>query len=316
MMEERIGKPCLGVVPYLENLSLDEEDSLGLPDSQSGDIQWSVSDNDRPLRIAVIAFPSLSNFTDFDALRSEPSVAVRFCRKARELRSADVVILPGSKQTSDDLLWMRREGLDVAVVEHARTGLIAGICGGMQMLGRRISDPDEIEGTEATEGLALLPIETTMRPSKITITGTGKLIARLLFAQPVNDVPLRGYEIHIGETSYLDHARPFAELTRKSKAHTENVLDGCVSLNSQVFGTYLHGLFDGDDFRRTFIAAARAFYNLAPAAELGNWEAKRQQSLDRLASAVRQALDIPKIFEWVGLQHQANPACGTGEAAL
>ena len=128
---------------------------------------------DRPLRVAVIAFPSLSNFTDFDALRSEPSVAVRFCRNPEQLRGADVVILPGSKQTVDDLLWMRTEGLDKAVIEHARTGLITGICGGMQMLGEMILDPEGIERPESIQGLCLLPINTTMRTAKITVTGTG-----------------------------------------------------------------------------------------------------------------------------------------------
>src|SRR3984885_13450493 len=149
-MEDRIEKPCLGVVPYLENLWLDEEDSLGLPAHDSlHEARWSFASAGasagRPLRVAVIAFPSLSNFTDFDALRSEPSVAVRFCRKPQQLHGADVVILPGSKQTVDDLLGMRTEGVDEAGIEQEKktkkTGLITGICGGMQMLGQIILDP-------------------------------------------------------------------------------------------------------------------------------------------------------------------------------
>jgi adenosylcobyric acid synthase len=253
-MEDRIEKPCLGVVPFLNRLSLDEEDSLGLPASDSlQDARWSIATSDRPLRVAVIAFPSLSNFTDFDALRLEPSVAVRFCRNQMQLRDADVMILPGSKQTVDDLLWMRTEGLDSTVIEHARIGLVAGICGGMQMLGQLIADPDEIESAGSIRGLSLLPINTTMRSSKITVAGTGQLIAGSLFCEPVGKISLHGYEIHVGETSYLGEAQPFAELVRKSVDHVETVADGCINSDSRIFGTYLHGVFDGDFFRHAFI---------------------------------------------------------------
>jgi adenosylcobyric acid synthase len=319
-MEDRIERPCLGVVPYLEHLSLDEEDSLGLPALDSLDkAQWSIASGGRPLRVAVIAFPSLSNFTDFDALRSEPSVAVRFCGKPEQLRGADIVILPGSKQTADDLLWMRAQGLDSAVVEHAKTGktgLITGICGGMQMLGEQILDPEGIEGSESIRGLRLLPIKTTMTPSKITLTGTGKLVAKALFGQPVGNISLHGYEIHVGETSYIGQAQPFAQLVRQTRVPQESVADGCISPDSRIFGTYLHGLFDGDAFRHAYIKAARAFCHLAPGAELDNWGSKRQESLDRLARVVSQSLDMPKIFEWVGLRYHTPPARETNEAAL
>jgi adenosylcobyric acid synthase len=304
-MEDRIGKPCLGVVPYLENLSLDEEDSLGLstPELPHG-AHWSIGGVDRPLRVAVIAFPSLSNFTDFDALRSEQSITLRFCRKPEQLRGADVVILPGSKQTVDDLFWMRAEGLDKAVIEHSKTRLITGICGGMQMLGQTILDPEEIEGPNSTQGLGLLPINTTMRPSKITMTGRGLLVTKSLFGQPVEDVCLHGYEIHVGETSYVGTAQPFAQLVRKTRNSKNSVADGCVNSDSRIVGTYLHGLFDGDDFRGAFIRAARKYCRLAPPAELNDWESKRQKSLDLLASTVSESLDLPRIFEWVGLSYQ------------
>jgi adenosylcobyric acid synthase len=315
-MENLLKKPCLGVVPYLEHLSLDEEDSLGLPGSDSLEgAQWFSPSLERRLRIAVIAFPSLSNFTDFDALRSESSVVVRFCRKQEQLRGADVIILPGSKQTVDDLLWMRTEGLDKAVIEHAKAGLITGICGGMQMLGQHIVDSEGIESSGSVSGLCLLPIKTTMRPSKITIAATGRLITGSLFCQPVGDVTLHGYEIHVGEASYLGQAQPFARLIRKSVAHTETVTDGCISPDSRVFGSYLHGLFDGDAFRHAFIKAARTFCHLAPAAELNPWGSKRQESLDRLATVVSQSLDMPKLFEWVSLRYQTKPAMESGEAA-
>jgi adenosylcobyric acid synthase len=311
MMEDRLRKPCLGAIPYIDRLTLEEEDSLGLADVDARSaVAWLNFDPNRPLRIAVIAFPSFSNFTDFDALRSEPSVALRFCRNIAQLNQADVVILPGSKQTVDDLNWMRAEGLESAVIEHASAGLVVGICGGMQMLGHLILDPEGIETAGCTKGLGLLPIETTMRPSKVTSNGMGQLVTRSLFGQPIQDVALRGYEIHVGETSYLGVARPFAQLTRMSGERSESEADGCITPDTRIFGTYLHGLFDEDSFRHAFIGAAREFYHLAPANELNNWKQRREESLNRLAAAVSQSLDMPRIFGWVGLPYQSEEKTG------
>ena len=295
MMEERLGKPCLGVVPYLPNLTLDEEDSLGLPPANE-EQPWPASgDPTRTLRIAVIALPSFSNFTDFDALRAEQSVSVHLCRRKEQLAHADVIILPGSKQTVDDLLWLRAEGLDEALLDHARAGLIVGICGGMQMLGEQIIDPHGMEHTGTTQGLGLLPIHTTMQPSKITRISSGHLISPQLFGVPVASSPLSGYEIHIGETHYLNGGQPFAQIGSRA--------DGCVSSNGHIFGTYLHGLFDDDAFRHAFIIAAREVHQLHPAASFANWKQKREQSLDRLADAVRSAVDMEAIFAWAGLTY-------------
>jgi adenosylcobyric acid synthase len=306
-IEDLIRKPCLGVIPYLEHLSLDEEDSLGLPALDSlHEARWSIAGPGRPLRVAVVALPSLSNFTDFDALRSEPSVAVRFCRKTEQLHGADIVILPGSKQTVDDLLWMQKEGLDKALIEHAMTSLIAGICGGMQMLGQLILDPEGIETRGSIQGLGLLPINTIMRPAKVTLNGKGVLVTKFLFGQPIENTPLNGYEIHIGETSYIGPAQPFAQLERQIRDSQESVVDGCISPDSRIFGTYLHGLFDGDDFRHAFILAARKFRHLAPATEFSDWGSKRRESIDRLARTVSKSLNLPKIFQWVELGYQCS----------
>jgi len=303
MMEDRLEKPCLGVIPFLSQLSLDEEDSLGLPaNDKTGDGRWPpASEGDRanknrPLRVAVIAFPSLSNFTDFDSLRAEASVSLRFCRNAMELAGADVVVLPGSKQTVDDLLWMRRQQLDTAVCTHAFEGLVVGICGGMQMLGRAIIDPDAIEHPEAAEGLGLLPMCTRMNSKKTTRQMSGSLRPAALFGQPVRPISVNGYEIHVGETTYMPGAQPFSVLA-------DGKVDGCISADTRIFGTYLHGIFDDDAFRHTFITTARAFLRLAPASSFENWKQKRENSLNRLADAVREALDIPQILSWVDLAY-------------
>lgn len=305
MMEERLGKSSLGVVPYLHGLSLEEEDSLGLPDPEK--TAWSIDHaSDRALRIAVVALPSFSNFTDFDALRSEPSVSLHFCRTEEQLRNADAIILPGSKQTVDDLLWLRAQGLDKAITCYAATGLVVGICGGMQMLGEQIADPLGVEHAGTVPGLGLLPIRTSMQAAKVTSLAHGTLTATSLFHRPIPPVPLAGYEIHVGETSYLPGAGHFATIGR-TDAPGPTHRDGCVSSDGQTFGTYLHGIFDQDEFRHLFITSARAFHRLTEVRALQNWKKKREASIDHLAAEVSKALDMPTLFSWVGQTYSGSP---------
>ncbi len=297
MMEQRLGKPCLGVVPYLPGLALEEEDSVGLPPvTRAG---WSTSDNapGRPLRIAVIALPSFSNFTDFDPLRAEPSVDLLFCRSAGFLANTDVVILPGSKQTMSDLEWMLANGFGRAVHLHARTGLVVGICGGMQMLGQELVDPGGIEREGRMPGLGLLPISTTMHADKVTRLCSGTIHGDSLFGQPLREDLIAGYEIHVGKTLYLDYAEPFATLASGER-------DGCISADRRILGSYLHGIFDDDCFRHQFLIAARSFHKLASPSAFNPWKAQRQESLDRLARQVSMSLDMHRIFAWVGLKYE------------
>jgi adenosylcobyric acid synthase len=297
MMEERLGKPCVGVVPYLPALMLEEEDSVGLPPvTRSG---WPQKDNapQRALRVAVVALPSFSNLTDFDSLRAEPSVDLLFCRSAETLEHADVVILPGSKQTMSDLEWMGNNGLEQAVRSQAKAGLLVGICGGMQMLGEELADPAGIERQGCIRGLGLLPISTTMQAQKVTRICSGTRNAESLFGQTVRGDRVSGYEIHVGKTGYLAQAEPFATLSSGES-------DGCISADRHVLGTYLHGIFDEDCFRHQFVAAARSFHKLAPPGLLTPWKAQREDSLDRLAGQVSRSLDMPRIFAWVGLNYK------------
>ena len=284
MMEERLHKPCLGVIPYLPGLALEEEDSVGLPAITHG--AWTTGE--RRLRIAVIAVPSFSNFTDFDSLRAEPSVDLLYCRSAKHLAEADVVILPGSKQTMNDLEWMRKHGFDQAICNHH--GLVIGICGGMQMLGQELTDPSGIEQQGSLAGLGLLPIRTIMQTHKVTRNCSGEVRPnRLLGWQRIS-----GYEIHVGRTLYLDDAQPFATLD-------SGEADGCISANQRILGTYLHGIFDEDTFRHAFLGAAHSFCGLPPPSALNGWKAQREASFDRLARQVSTSLNMPRIFSWVGL---------------
>ena len=316
MMEERLQKPCLGVVPYLQDLVLDEEDSLGLIAADGS--AWENSDSPgRTLRIAAIALPSFSNFTDFDALHAEPSVSLRFVRSVEQLQCADIVILPGSKQTVDDLIWLRDRGIADACLDHARAHLVVGICGGMQMLGASISDPSGIEHLGIVDGLGLLPIRTSMQPWKVTSITSGKLAAASLFGQDVASLELSGYEIHVGKTEYLEGAKPFADISRGIASDARH-FDGCIGGQGRVIGTYLHGLFDHDDFRHAFIQAARAFYSLTPSLHLNDWKAMRENALNRLATEVEQALDMKEIFAWAGYAYEAPASqptlCANGES--
>jgi adenosylcobyric acid synthase len=273
---------------------LDEEDSLGLQEIVK--IPWPSSvEPSRPLRIAVIALPSLSNFTDFDSLRAEPSVDLRLVHTKETLVNADIIILPGSKQTAADLRWLREQGLTQTIELHASSSLVVGICGGMQMLGCRIADPDRIESTEPIAGLMLLPITTTMQVDKTTVLSRGRLLATTLFNQHCENIEVTGYEIHIGTTTYEDGGVAFAQLSSGQ--------DGAIDASTRIFGTYLHGLFDDDAFRHLFLNNARAFHRLTPSLAFNNWKQQRESTLNAFAAHVEASLDMPAIFSWAGLAY-------------
>ena len=324
MIEPRLGIPCAGVVPYLHDLGLDEEDGVALEDrrsawrvwkdlaggitpplnpllSEDGAKGWCGTSRERPLRIGVIALPHMSNFTDFDALAAESSVALAFLERPEELSLADLVILPGTKQTLNDLKWLHQRGLAPLLLDHhGRGGCVAGICGGFQMLGTQIEDPQGIENAGlpcAREGLGLLRVRTVLQSEKITRPATGRIWRSAIFGQPSKECAFRGYEIHVGETVYGEEATPFAEVTRAGSSAL--VTDGAVSADRRVFGTYVHGIFDDDNFRHAFLDAARAASGLAPFAARAFVAAERESRLDRLAAHVRRSLDMEMIRSWI-----------------
>jgi adenosylcobyric acid synthase len=350
MMEPRLGIPCVGVVPYLHDLGLDEEDGVAVEDRRSvgrvwrdvaagaapplnpllreegsraenpllnldgsrvensllreeGTKGWCTATRERPLRIAVVALPHMSNFSDFDALAAEPSAALAFVDRPNNLPAADLVILPGTKQTLNDLEWLHQRGLVSPLLGHAeRGGCLAGICGGFQMLGVKIDDPQGIEnqGVPCTrQGLGLLRMWTVLQPEKITRLATGRILRADIFGQHARECAFRGYEIHVGETVYADESKPFAEITRAGSSAV--IADGAVSADRKVFGTYIHGIFDDDNFRHAFLDAARAACGLAPHAAKAFFAAERQSRLDRLAAHVRGVLDLEMIRRWVHL---------------
>ncbi len=286
-LERYTGQRCLGVVPYLPDLGIDEEDSVVL-DAPRGVARGG-------LRIGVVLLRSMSNFTDFDALARIDGVAFSYVRDAAETRDLDVVILPGSKNTARDLNDLRARGIADAVIAHARAGKpVVGICGGFQMLGRTIDDPLGVEGgPRQTEGLALLDVATRMSSVKTTRQVTGTFADRSRFGEAA----VGGYEIHVGETK-REASDPLFILTRTGSG--EVVEDGAIRADGRVFGTYVHGLFDQPSCARAMVNHLRALTGLAP---LGaEAVAPRGDPYDRLAAHFRAHIDVSALYRAAGVE--------------
>ena len=304
IMERRLGLPCLGVVPYLQDLDLDEEDSVAVEHRRGVRRVWDHLAEDqsprRRLRLGVIALPHMSNFTDFDGLAAEPSVALAFLEGAQDIAAADVLILPGTKQTLDDLDWLANNNFFPRIREHClKNRLIVGLCGGFQMLGLRLSDPSGIENHGVPvdrDGLGLLSVRTVFCQEKITRMIAAELYDPSFAAGVWQAASFQGYEIHMGETERTAEARPFARLSTMNGVH---LLDGAVSPSGLVFGTYVHGLFDNDRFRHSFLDWARASLRLAPAEPKVWATAERDARLNRWANHLRGSLRLDLIRNWI-----------------
>ena len=267
MLEAATERPVLGVVPWLSGLRLDSEDTIASPPSP-------VASTGRPLRVAVVRLPRISNFTDVDALAVEPGVDVRYVDSPDAVLDADLVILPGTRSTLDDLAWLRARGLDGPLLERHRGGQpVLGICGGFQMLGRHVADPDGVEAGSpaAAVGLGLLPVRTRFGAEKVLARPTGSALGHVV----------RGYVIHHG---------------RIDVRGGEAFLDGC--RDGATWGTLWHGAFENDGFRRAFLA------HVAADAHRSDWQvsqetafaAERERQIDLLADAVEEHLDTDALL--------------------
>ena len=303
MIKDYMTTPCLGVIPYLPDVGLDEEDGVAVEDRRTTSRVWRDKDDGptRRLRVGVIALPHLSNFTDFDALAAEPSVALAYVTNAAEVRDADLLIIPGTKQTLNDLEWLRATGFESAIRDRA--GLVAGICGGMQMLGLDIHDTGGREGGGQMPGLGLLAIRTTLVENKVTQLTTAQLISPQVFNQEMKHDRASGYEIHLGTTEYQSASKPLFTIKRSDGTTSS---DGAISSDGRIVGTYLHGLFDDDAFRHSFINATRAALQLGPPTGYVNFKAEREARFDRVAAHVRQSIDFDTIRGWLGLTKAAT----------
>jgi adenosylcobyric acid synthase len=308
ILEERGGVPVLGVVPWLRDHGIPEEDGAGLDDLASGPPappilggghNATAGPSDPPILgggdgptvdIAVIKLPRIANFDDFDPLAAEPGVRVRFVQAPEALGRPDAIILPGTKHTLADLAWLTITGLAHAVLSHARRGgAVVGICGGYQMLGRAIRDPDGVEGGGEAAGLGLLPVE---------VTFVGEKVTQQAIARPVDHWPwlgtvesLTGYEIHAGRA---ETPVPLLELTRQDGSRA---LDGACTPDGRAWGTHLHGLFHNDGFRQAWLASLGW---RSQGGEL-SYLARKAASYNRLADALETALDVRRLDAIIGL---------------
>jgi adenosylcobyric acid synthase len=260
------GRPTYGVLPWHPDLWLDSEDALDL------DGRRARTDGERVLRVAVVRLPRISNFTDVDALGLEPDLDVSFAASPRDLAGADLVVLPGTRATLADLAWLRSRGLDGAVHEHARAGRpVLGICGGAQMLGTRVEDPDGVEGTSpGADGLGLVDATTRFGTDKVLRLphGTG-------LGQPVS-----GYEIHHGRLEVGD-GEPFPGGVR----------------NGTVFATMWHGSLERDRFRQAFLSEVAAAVGVRREPSTVSFERCREARLDLLGDLVSEHLDVDALLD-------------------
>lgn len=289
-VEERTGVPVLGVLPWFKGLGIAEEDSVAL---QRRDNPAAGTSADK-LRIGVIKLPRISNYTDFTALEAEPDVALFYLDEPHLIETMDLLVLPGTKSTLADLQFLREQGFSQCLERFA--GPIVGICGGYQMLGAAVFDPQRVEGSlDKAAGLGLLDVETTMLAEKATHLVEAQLLPAGLELAPGSPATVTGYEIHMGQTELGPGAQPFAAIGQRSGS-TAGVSDGAISADGRVFGTYLHGIFDNHAFRTAYLNRLRRAKGLAE--QTGQVPAL--DPYDQLALHMEKHLDLARIFQICG----------------
>ncbi len=292
-LQKRTGIPVLGVVPFFRDVYIQEEDGVPLENTRA-----EINNVKLEIDIAVIHLPHISNFTDFDALAAEPGVRVRYVRSGSSLGSADVVIIPGSKNTISDLLYLRETDMEKRVLDFAEAGgMVVGICGGYQMLGHRISDPFHVDGSiPEADGMRLLPVTTVMEREKQTVLVSGKSLAGEFWDA---GIMVQGYEIHMGRTELLG-CRPAFRVSHNGVERE----DGALAAGMRVWGSYLHGIFDSDSFRKSFLDGIRRFKGLK-SVEARSYDQLKQEGFDRLASIVRASLDMAGVYRMLGMKQRS-----------
>jgi adenosylcobyric acid synthase len=291
-LESRSGIPVLGVVPFLRDLMLDQEDSLDREGCRP--VEFSTE----RINIAVILLPHMSNFTDFNVLAAEGDVALKYVAAPTALNGADIVIIPGSKTTQADLSYLLAQGYASALAQHVdRHRELVGICGGYQMLGRTISDPCRVEQGGRSDGLGYLDVETELGRSKCTTQVEANVIPFLLSAPCV----VRGYQVHMGHTRrvterpcFYVHNPPVRDHRAVQVSEDDAEHDGAVRSDGLVWGTYIHGVFDEPGFRRAWLNRARARKGLLPLAlhVSDSVTARRRSELDRWADHLARSTDL------------------------
>jgi adenosylcobyric acid synthase len=297
-LERRTGIPVVGVVHHFRDIHIPEEDSVAL------DIPLRPQDK-ALLDIAVIQLPHISNFDDFDPLAWEAGVSLRYVDSVSNLGDPDLVILPGSKTTIPDLAWMERQGLTEAILALHRKGTaVIGICGGYQMLGARLYDPEGVESSlPELDGLGLLPLTTIFAGTKETHRIKGEVVEGSGLLSGAKGAPITGYEIHMGRTAGEGVGIPFHIHDRSDVPVTAGTaFDGAMDASGRVLGTYIHGLFHNRGLRRAVLQElARGKGVTLP---LSSQELIIDQEYDKLADWVRSSLKMELIYQMTGLSRE------------
>lgn len=282
IIQEKSGAPVVGIVPYINDLILPEEDAATIDDF--------IHSHGKKIDICVISYPHISNFDDFDALKMHKEVNLRFVRKIEEFGTPDLVILPGSKNTISDLIWLREVGFDAVLRRHVENGgRLIGICGGYQMLGKKIHDPQNMESdTSEIDGLGFLNTLTVLKTNKTTRQITVKMVKNIGF---FTEETLEGYEIHLGQTEFLDSNHGIFEIIVGNQVITDGAFDD----GFKVWGTYIHGIFNNDGFRNSFLKS------LGIEVEELSYKELLNKSIDLLADVMEKSIDVQKIMEDAGI---------------
>jgi adenosylcobyric acid synthase len=286
-LAKRTGLPMLGVIPYFRDIRIAQEDSVYLDERENEAASGG-------LNIAVIRLPHISNYDDFDPLEQE-GCHVGYVTQRSEIGSPHLIILPGTKSTAADLAYLRHSGLAAAILEKAKTGTpVVGICGGYQMLGQIILDPHNVESKETEiTGLGLLDCVTEFAPGKSTSQVRAKVTADTGLLEGAKGLEVYGYEIHMGQTTVKEKSRPFRVTGTPQGA--ADYADGALNNKGTVVGSYLHGLFNNDGFRKLFLNNLRRQWGLAE--RTGSADFNKEREYDKLAELMRSSLDMKTIYQ-------------------
>lgn len=286
MIEKLTGIPVVGLVP-MENIDIDDEDSLSerlLVENMTGGLD-----------VAVIRLPHISNFTDFTAFERMPGVSLRYVDRVSKFGNPHLILIPGSKNTMADLRWMRNNGLEESVLRKSRDGVsVCGICGGYQMMGLSLSDPDRVEAGGDMAGMGLLPVHTVFEEEKTRTQIHGEILRGTL-----KGCLVEGYEIHMGRTEVRDMNGKKAEFAPWIRLE-DGRFDGMINGGGTVAGTYLHGIFDNSEFLEGFLKPLMEKYYLEAGAGPVDLKAYKEAQYDKLAELVRKSMDMEKIYEMMG----------------
>lgn len=293
MLKDITGKDVVGVVPYA-SLDIEDEDSLSE--------RFVKKEAIGVLDIAVIKTPRISNFTDFNPLEAIEGVTLRYVEKPSELKEPDLILLPGSKSTISDLVWLRQCGLEAAIKKkHSDGCLIIGICGGYQMLGQTIVDEEGSEGFGSIAGMQLLPMDTIFEAEKTRTRAEGTIEQVEGVFAPLSNTSVTGYEIHMGVSWGYGEGKPLAKIYDSNEENRTWKPDGCVA--GTVMGTYLHGIFENREFTKKLIGILLERKGLTEEELLiMDYEQHKEEQFDKLAQIIRESVDMQQIYEIMGLK--------------